>query len=122
MSHEPQQVDEETLPAGGVESPFRVERLQAGVPIEGRSRFRNLARDVFTMGLGTAMAAAFNTALVFLIPRLASVEDFGYWRLFMLYGSYAGLVQMGLLDGALLRWAGRSLQAYHSQIRPTLRF
>jgi O-antigen/teichoic acid export membrane protein len=42
--------------------------------------------------------------------------------LFMLYGSYAGLIQVGFLDGALLRWAGRPLADFHSEIRPSLKF
>ena len=86
------------------------------------SRFAVLARDVVTMGAGTALAALFNILLVFLIPRLVSVEDFGYWRLFMLYGGYAGLLQVGFLDGALLRWAGRPLADFHGEIRPSLNF
>lgn len=86
------------------------------------SRFAVLARDVMTMGAGTALTAVFNTLLVFLIPRLISVENFGYWRLFMLYGGYAGLLQVGFLDGALLRWAGRPLADFHGEIRPSLKF
>jgi O-antigen/teichoic acid export membrane protein len=86
------------------------------------SRFAVLARDVATMGVGTALAAVFNTLLVFLVPRIVSVEDFGYWRLFMLYGTYVGLLQLGFLDGTLLRWAGRPLADFHNELRPALRF
>lgn len=86
------------------------------------SRFSALARDVATMSGGTALAAVFNTLLVFLIPRLVSVEDFGYWRLFLLYAGYAGLLQLGFLDGALLRWAGRPLAGFHPEVRPSLKF
>ena len=86
------------------------------------SRFAVLARDVATMGLGTALAAVFNTLLVFLVPRIVTVEDFGYWRLFMLYGTYVGLLQLGFLDGTLLRWAGRPLENFHNELRPSLKF
>lgn len=81
-----------------------------------------LARDVATMGSGTALAAVFNTLLIFLIPRLISVADFGYWRLFLLYASYAGLVHLGFLDGLLLRWAGQPLGHFHAEVRPSLKF
>jgi O-antigen/teichoic acid export membrane protein len=86
------------------------------------SRSSALAKDMATMSAGTVLAAVFNTLLVFLIPRLVSVDDFGYWRLFMLYAGYAGLVQAGFLDGALLRWAGRPLKDFHSEIRASLKF
>ena len=81
-----------------------------------------IAGDIATLGAGTALAAAFNTLLVFLIPRVMRVEDFGYWRLFMLYAGYAGLLQMGFLDGVLLRWAGRPLEAFHPEVRLSLEF
>src|SRR5215469_10699160 len=86
------------------ESPF----VSQGLPSKDLS-LSALARDVATMGGGTALAALFNTLLIFLIPRLMSVEDFGYWRLFLLYAGYAGLLHVGFLDGQLLRWAGQPL-------------
>jgi O-antigen/teichoic acid export membrane protein len=87
-----------------------------------QSRFAVLARDLATMGLGTALTAVFNTLLVFLIPRIVSVENFGYWRLFMLYATYVSLLQLGFLDGILLRWAGRPLADFHSELRPSVVF
>lgn len=87
-----------------------------------RLHVSSLARDFATMGSGTALAAVFNTLLVFLIPRLVSVQDFGYWRVFLLYGSCAGLLQAGLLDGLLLRWAGHPLSDFHSEVGKSLKF
>ena len=81
-----------------------------------------VARDIAMMGGGTAAAAVFNTMLVFLIPRLLSVKDFGYWRLFILYGGFVGLLHMGLADGALLRWAGRPLEEIRHEVAPSLKF
>jgi O-antigen/teichoic acid export membrane protein len=89
---------------------------------EQASRFSALARDVATMSGGTALAALFNTLLVFLIPRLVSVEDFGYWRLFLLYAGYAGLLHIGFADGALLRWAGRPLEEFRHEVAPAMKF
>jgi O-antigen/teichoic acid export membrane protein len=86
------------------------------------SRFSSLARDIATMGGGTALAALFNTLLVFLVPRLVSVEDFGYWRLFLLYAGYAGMLHLGFADGALLRWAGRPLEDFRHEIGPSMKF
>ena len=81
-----------------------------------------LARDVATMSGGTAAATLFNTLIVVLVPRLVSVEDFGYWRLFLLYTGYVGLFHMGFADGALLRWAGKSPQDVQGEITPSLKF
>lgn len=75
-----------------------------------------IAADVVTLGAGTALAAVFNTLLVFVIPRLVSVEEYGYWRLFLLYAGYVGFLHFGFADGALLRWAGRAFEAIHHEI------
>ena len=94
----------------------------SAVAAEQGSRFSALARDVATMGVSTVIGAVFNTLLVFLIPRLISVEDFGYWRLFLLYSSYAGFMHFGFADGALLRWAGRPLEEFCNEILPSIKF
>ncbi len=81
-----------------------------------------IATDIATLGVGTVLGGLFNVALVFLIPKLISVEDYGYWRLFGLYGAYAGFFHLGLADGALLRWAGHSIEEFHDEIGPATRF
>jgi O-antigen/teichoic acid export membrane protein len=83
---------------------------------------RVVARDITTLGTGTLFAAIFGTLAVFLIPRLVSVEDFGYYRLFVLYGGYAGLLHLGFDDGALLRWAGRPLSGFHHELNTSVKF
>jgi len=51
----------------------------------------------------------------FWIPKLLSISDFGFWRAFILYSGLAGMLHLGIVDGALLRWSvpgqkpGRSL-------------
>jgi O-antigen/teichoic acid export membrane protein len=89
---------------------------------ERGSRFSALARDVATVSGGTALASVFNTLLVFLIPRLVSVEDFGYWRLFLLYAGYAGFLHLGFAEGALLRWAGRPLEEFRHEVATSIKF
>lgn len=79
-------------------------------------RVSALARDVATMGSGTLLNVVFSTALVFLVPRMVSVEDYGYWRLFTLYAGYVGFLHLGFADGALLRWAGKPLEEFHHEI------
>jgi len=81
-----------------------------------------IAGDIATLGAGTALAAAFNTMLVFLIPRLMSVEEYGYWRLFLLYAGYVGFLHFGFADGALLRWAGKTLEAIHHEVGPSWKY
>ncbi len=82
----------------------------------------DVARDVATLGAGSLLAGSINVLLVFVIPRVVSVEDYGYWRLFALYAGYAGFAHLGFADGALLRWAGRPFAEFHQELLPSLRF
>ena len=74
------------------------------------------------MGSGALLNVVFSTALVFLIPRMVSVEDYGYWRLFTLYAAYVGFLHLGFADGALLHWAGRPLEEFHHEIGSATQF
>jgi hypothetical protein len=81
-----------------------------------------IAADVATLGMGTLVAGLFNVAMVFLVPKLISVEHYGYWRLFALYAGYVGFLHFGFVDGALLRWAGRSFDQFRSEIPSFTRY
>src|SRR5215472_13368358 len=81
-----------------------------------------MAADIATLGSGTLLAGLFNVALVFVVPKLTSVGDYGYWRMFMLYAGYVGFLHFGFADGALLRWAGRSLDEFHREIGPAMTY
>lgn len=41
-----------------------------------------------------------------IVPKFLSVENFGYWQLFLFYVSYAGLFHFGLTDGIYLKLGG----------------
>jgi O-antigen/teichoic acid export membrane protein len=81
-----------------------------------------IAADIATLGTGTLLAGLFNVALVFVVPKLLSLEDYGYWRLFGLYAGYVGFLHLGLADGALLRWAGRPMEEFCHEIGPGMKF
>jgi O-antigen/teichoic acid export membrane protein len=83
---------------------------------------RHIARDLLVMGSGTLLGVLFGVLQVFLIPRLVDVQNFGYWRLFYLYASYAGLLHIGVADGALLSWVGKPLDRIGSELPTALRF
>jgi O-antigen/teichoic acid export membrane protein len=63
------------------------------------------SRSLASMITASLVAAVCGVVQTFLVPRLLTVHDYGYWRAFLLYASYAGLLHLGLLDGALLLWS-----------------
>ena len=42
----------------------------------------------------------------FLLPKIFNIEEYGYYKIFTLYMSYAGLLHFGFLDGMLLKISG----------------
>lgn len=78
--------------------------------------------DLAAVGGGTALATVFGTFSIFVIPRLVSVENFAYWRIFLLYSGYVGFLHLGFTEGALLLWAGDPLSVIRHQLRPSLKF
>ena len=51
-----------------------------------------------------AILAGFVTG--FLIPKIFSVEDYGYYKTFTLYTGYLGLLNLGIADGIVLKFGG----------------
>ena len=43
----------------------------------------------------------------FIVPRFITIDEFGYWQLFLLYSSYVGLMLFGYCDGIYLIHGGR---------------
>jgi O-antigen/teichoic acid export membrane protein len=79
-------------------------------------------RHVLLFSFANLGSLVCNGALTFLLPRWLSMESYGEYRLFVLYGGFAGLLHFGLLDGALLRWAARPRRRLRAEVRPTLIF
>lgn len=65
----------------------------------------SVSRSVGKMLIASIVSAITGIVLVLWVPRLLSVEDFGYWRTFLLYAGYAGFLHLGMVDGALLDWS-----------------
>ena len=45
-------------------------------------------------------------AMVIVLPKVISVEDYGVWQLYLFYASYIGFSHLGWEDGIYLRYAG----------------
>jgi O-antigen/teichoic acid export membrane protein len=83
---------------------------------------RQFARHTFFYSFAGAVTLLCNGILAFLLPRFLSIEDYGYYRLFVLYGVFAGAVHLGFLDGLLLRWASQPCRRIGPSLTPALKF
>ena len=46
----------------------------------------------------------------FLLPKMISVDDYGYYKTFTLYASYAELFSIGMIDGIVLAFGGKNYE------------
>jgi O-antigen/teichoic acid export membrane protein len=104
----------ETVLAGGGEAPPAT--ALSTHPAAG------FLRHVVVHSFANLVALVCNGALAFLLPRWLSMEGYGYYRIFILYGGFVGVLHFGLLDGALVRWAARSRSRINLELRRSLIF
>jgi len=88
----------------------------------GTFDLRAFGGDVLVSSSGSALLVLFSFIQLLIIPKYLSVEDFGYWQLFMLYASYVGILHLGFINGIHIRWAGKELAQVGNEIKIALRF
>ena len=88
----------------------------------GSFNLHEFSSDVFVYSFGQALLLIFGVIQSLIIPKYLSTTDYGYWQLFLLYMNYIGILHFGFLDGILIRWAGKDLEALREEIPTTFRF
>lgn len=74
---------------------------------DGISPQRAILRDSKFALTSQAISLLTSLLMSFVLPKLISVEDYGYWQLFMLYAGYVGLFHFGFGDGLYLKLGGQ---------------
>jgi O-antigen/teichoic acid export membrane protein len=62
----------------------------------------HILKSSFWNLFGTAIIILSGAVLTLVAPKVLSIEDFGLWRTFLLYSTYAGILHLGIADGFLL--------------------
>jgi len=75
-------------------------------------------RDLFIFNVSSSFVALLSIFQAWWIPSLLPLKEFGYWKLFRLYGGFVDIVALGFVGGLLLRWAGKEW----SEVRPEIGF
>lgn len=57
-----------------------------------------------------------STILIFIVPKLIGVEDYGYWQLYLFYSSYVGFLHFGWNDGIYLRYGGKEYKELNKEL------
>ncbi|MEW5568646.1 oligosaccharide flippase family protein [Rossellomorea marisflavi] len=67
-----------------------------------KNRLKNIMRIMFS-NITTIIAGL---VVAFIIPKIFSVTEYGYFRTFTLYATYIGFFSLGIIDGIVLKHGG----------------
>jgi O-antigen/teichoic acid export membrane protein len=98
------------------------EPSQPSQPPNSTFDLHRFGSDILVYSWGNALILLFGFVQLLIIPRYLSVEDFGYWQLFMLYASYVGILHLGFINGIHVRWAGKELNQVGNEIKTAFTF
>ncbi|WP_214824794.1 hypothetical protein [Exiguobacterium sp. s28] len=56
---------------------------------------------------------------VLVVPKLLSIEGYGYWQLYLFYVAYVGFTHLGLNDGIYLKYGGKDYEELNKRIFST---
>lgn len=65
-------------------------------------------KDVSVAFLAQGVALLVSVLTTLLAPKVLGVEGYGYWQLFLFYGTYVGVFQIGVIDGVYLICGGNT--------------
>ena len=71
-----------------------------------KSALKNIIHVAFSRGVSLLSGVAVGL----LIPKILSVEGYGYFKIYTLYITYTALLHFGFVDGILLRLAGKDYE------------
>ena len=73
-------------------------------------------KNYFFLLLSQLSILGMNILMSLIFPKLLTIEDFGYWQLFLFYSSYVGFFHFGINDGIYLRYGGKNLETINKDI------
>lgn len=68
---------------------------------------KKFGKNVLLVLISNGVKLLLSIASIFLIPILFTKQDYGFYKLFLLYVSYVGFFHFGFIDGIYLYFAGK---------------
>lgn len=69
-----------------------------------------MIKNIIRVTLSNITSIISGVLVGFLIPKILSVEDYGYYKTFMLYVSYLGICSFGIIDGIVLKYGAKDYE------------
>lgn len=82
---------------------------------EGRGTVRKSLANILKVTSGNVMSLLAGILVGFIIPKILSMSDYGYYKQFNLYTTYIGLFSIGIADGVVLRYGDHNLNMLNKE-------
>jgi O-antigen/teichoic acid export membrane protein len=70
---------------------------------------RKSIRDIIKVLFSNVLTILSGVFIGFIIPKIFSVEGYGFYKTYSLYLSYIGLFSLGLIDGIVIKYGNKNL-------------
>lgn len=71
----------------------------------------SIKKGVLMVLIANIVNMLFSVISNFILPKYLSIESYGYYKVYMLYIGYLGLVHFGFADGIYLRYGGKEFSS-----------
>ena len=79
-------------------------------------RNKTFGRSLLSVAFSRGIALLSSVAVGFLLPKMLSVSDYGFYKTFTLYAVYMALLHFGFVDGILLKLAGKDYNELDARV------
>lgn len=81
---------------------------------------KSFVRNLFVVVFSRIISLTSSVAVGFILPKILSITDYGFYKVFTLYAVYTALLHFGFVDGVLLKLSGKEYEELDSQKMRTL--
>lgn len=73
-------------------------------------KFKQFFKNIFSVLISNVISLVAGVFLGLLLPKFLSIEDFGWYRTFILYSGYVGFFSLGIVDGIVLKYGNKDYE------------
>jgi O-antigen/teichoic acid export membrane protein len=81
---------------------------------------RSFGRNFLVVVFSRIVSLLASVAVGFMLPKILSITDYGFYKVFTLYAVYTALLHFGFVDGILLKLSGKEYKEVDAQRMRTL--
>lgn len=78
-------------------------------------KHKSLGKNLIVIVFSRIISLLSGIAVGFILPKVLSITDYGFYKVFTLYAVYTALLHFGFVDGILLKLSGKEYENLDAQ-------